>query len=421
MIRNRSFLALALFALLAAVLAAVVLPARADYDTQTFVVSFDNIASFPNSAYGVFNTPAGASGPGPALPGSAYSWTFDADAADSVSFATMFVQSNDWFFAPDENGIPLAQTGDVTAYVKLWDAGTEGDETPGEGANQAPRQTGPDTGPVDPNTHVRQVLSAALPAVDELIQVTLTSAGTNRYTLTIRNISGASSLPTPLAPGVGVVHSAPAPLFINGRSASAGLEALAEDGDAAGLAAEVAAHTGITTPLAPVAWTVHQSPNALFTAGQVASPGLQVLAEDGSPALLVEELDETRKGAAAVPTGAGVPGPIFPGGNYTFTIEAAPGDHLSTAMMFVQSNDWFFSLNNLPLFDADGAPISGSVSHLVRLYDAGSEVDQAPGLGSNQAPRQVGPNTGPSQGGVISPLMFGNNADYVHVTITPVN
>ncbi len=45
----------------------------------------------------------------------------------------MFVQSNDGFFVPDENGTPLVQTGDVTADIKLWGAGTEGDETPGAG------------------------------------------------------------------------------------------------------------------------------------------------------------------------------------------------------------------------------------------------------------------------------------------------
>ena len=39
--------------------------------------------------------------------------------------------------------------------VYLWDAGTEVDQTPGEGADQAPRQAGPNTGDVDPDDQVR--------------------------------------------------------------------------------------------------------------------------------------------------------------------------------------------------------------------------------------------------------------------------
>ena len=63
----------------------------------------------------------------------------------------MFVQSNDWFFAPSSSGISLFDgdapvEGDITSLVGLWDAGTEADETPGEGPNQAPRQAGPNTG-----------------------------------------------------------------------------------------------------------------------------------------------------------------------------------------------------------------------------------------------------------------------------------
>ena len=70
----------------------------------------------------------------------------------NLSFATMFVPSNDLFFAPDENGIPLfdetgmPKAGDATQYLMLWDAGTEENQEPGVGANQAQRQSGPNTG-----------------------------------------------------------------------------------------------------------------------------------------------------------------------------------------------------------------------------------------------------------------------------------
>ncbi len=88
---------------------------------------------------------------GPALPNDSYSFTFEATPGDYLSFATMFVQSNDWFFAPASSGINLfpddtAISGDITQMVSLWDAGTEVDEAPGEGPNQGARQTGPNTG-----------------------------------------------------------------------------------------------------------------------------------------------------------------------------------------------------------------------------------------------------------------------------------
>ena len=117
-------------------------------------------ADYPVS--GVFNTPVGAGGPAPIFPGEAYEFTFGANPGDKLSFATMFVQSNDLFYAPTGAGIALFNgmtpvNGDVTAQVHLWDAGTEMNEEPGVGANQAPRQGGPNMGAIDADTTVRMV------------------------------------------------------------------------------------------------------------------------------------------------------------------------------------------------------------------------------------------------------------------------
>lgn len=59
-----------------------------------------------------------------------------AEPGDRLVFASMFVQSNDKFFAPDAAGIDLFNgqepiSGDLTSKVILWDAGTEEDEAPG--------------------------------------------------------------------------------------------------------------------------------------------------------------------------------------------------------------------------------------------------------------------------------------------------
>ncbi|MCP4303445.1 MAG: hypothetical protein GY788_00890 [bacterium] len=120
-----------------------------DGDPSGLVTSLAALSTVSTS--GAFTNPDGGDEAGPALPGSSYSFTFEATPGDYLSFATMFVQSNDWFFAPASSGINLFDgdmpvAGDVTDLVGLWDAGTEVDETTGEGANQAPRQAGPNTG-----------------------------------------------------------------------------------------------------------------------------------------------------------------------------------------------------------------------------------------------------------------------------------
>ena len=202
------------------------------------------ISSPSNLAVSTFAVPVGTTDPGPLPPGESYSVTFSAKPGDSLSFATMVVQTNDWFLAPGEDGIALFDvddnpvTGNVTAEVQIWDAGTEADQTFGMGADQAPRQSGPNTGAVDPDNTVREVtmLDGNALAIGDFAEINLLHDG-SQFTLEIRNIS-AGALETPLAPGVAVVHNMPAPLFTVGEpDRGEGLEALAEDGDNAALAA----------------------------------------------------------------------------------------------------------------------------------------------------------------------------------------
>src|SRR5581483_9371177 len=61
--------------------------------------------------HGVFNTPVGANGPGPILPGGAYEFSFTARPGMRLSIITMFGQSNDWFYAPKRQGIDLFVNG----------------------------------------------------------------------------------------------------------------------------------------------------------------------------------------------------------------------------------------------------------------------------------------------------------------------
>ena len=170
----------------------------------TFEVRVANVSTvYDFIGSGAFDTPVGADAPGPVTPGNAYEATFSAPPGGVLTFATMFVQSNDLFFAPDGDGIALYDggtpiTADVTEQVLLWDAGTEIDQEPGLGADQAPRQAGPNTGDADPTNQVRLADDAFgnLPAVADLIEVSVTSLGEGRFKLVIENVGSGMDIAT---------------------------------------------------------------------------------------------------------------------------------------------------------------------------------------------------------------------------------
>jgi hypothetical protein len=189
---------------------------------------------------------------------------------------------------------------------------------------------------------------------------------------------------------------------------------------------------GKTAPFvsAPVLWAVHTgSVNPIFTGGKPdAGKGLETLAETGNPEPLTKSLPGTggivTLGAAAVPVGGADAGPIPPGKGYSFEIEAAPGQSLSVAWMFGQSNDLFYS-NERPiaLFNAAGKPVKGDMTAQLSLWDAGTEVNEEPGLGQNQGPRQKTPDAGVAEhesvGHVRDRFTYPSTASVLRMTITP--
>ncbi len=185
-----------------------------------------------------------------------------------------------------------------------------------------------------------------------------------------------------------------------------------------------------STPFAPGVWIVQKKNSApLFEAG---SPdfgdGLEALAEDGSPGMLYDELmnhPKVREHAIFnTPAGASSPAPIFPGDAYEFSFTAKPNDYLNFATMFIQSNDLFIGPDEegIALFDDQGDPISGDVTAYLSIWDAGTEVNEEPGVGPNQAPRQSGPDTGADENGVVRVVDDGYDypavEDIIRVTIT---
>ncbi|MFN8060945.1 MAG: spondin domain-containing protein [Vicinamibacterales bacterium] len=127
--------------------------------------------------HGVYNTPLGATSPGPIGPGGTFEFSFAARAGMKLSLTSMFGQSNDWFYAPEPGGIKLFEngrpvSGDITSKLVLWDAGTEKDEELGVGPNQGPRQKAANTGDAE-NGVVRRVKSTFVGRTD-LFRVTIT-------------------------------------------------------------------------------------------------------------------------------------------------------------------------------------------------------------------------------------------------------
>lgn len=389
----------------------------------TFDVTITNVATvYPYFASGSFDTPVGESEPGPAGMGMGYEFEFRAGPGARLSFATMMVHSNDFFYAPGPEGIALWDghdqvTGDITDQIMLWDAGTEINQEPGVGDDQPVRQSGPDTGADDPNPLVRLAEDeyGTLPMVDSVVAVTIESTGPYMFKVTIENVSLDHTIETiagecmdvPIAPGVFVVHYGDAPLFAEGEEEpGVGLEALAEDGAAATLANYASANTGVLQLAAPGVFATHGSQGLLFNSGTTATVGLEAMAEDGDPSALWGEVFAAggfrTAGIFAVPDGQSNPAPLLPGQSYSFEVVAVHGEVLSLATMLVQSNDVFFAPDEdgIDLFPGD-APLTGDVTGMIDLWDAGTEVNGEPGLDRYQAPRQLSPNSGPDEGGTI--------------------
>ena len=191
------------------------------------------------------------------------------------------------------------------------------------------------------------------------------------------------------------------------------------------------ASNGVKWSLAysPGTAVVHTEYAPIFSAGKKdRGKGLEAQAEDGDPGMLAKSLKGARgiKSVAVfnTPVGASGPGPITPGAAYEVTVSAVPGERLSLTLMMGQSNDWFYAPaeSGIQLFK-DGKPNSGDITSQIMLWDVGTEVDQEAGIGSEQGPRQKGPNTGKAENSVVKKVADGKSyADapsVMRVTIKP--
>lgn len=159
--------------------------------------------------------------------------------------------------------------------------------------------------------------------------------------------------------------------------------------------------------LAPGLVILHDADFSLFSTGAVASSALEAIAEDGDPSLLIASLS-AREDVFWFEVVSTLDGetyddaPLSPGDVVTVTSTAAArGDGLTFVQMFGESNDIFLATTS-PL--EIGPDLAGEQVQHIAYFDAGTEVNQEPGLGADQAPRQAAPGDGTPEDGTISAL-----------------
>jgi hypothetical protein len=149
-------------------------------------------------------------------------------------------------------------------------------------------------------------------------------------------------------------------------------------------------------PVAPGAYAIVKNGAVVIQNGNAAGKALEQLAEDGNPDAFAAQLRKMKGVRAA--------------GRFLhdepFQVTVAPGERLVFAAMFAQSNDLFYApdLRGIDLYDAAGKPRSGDLDDAITLYDAGTEVNEQPGAGPNQAPRQKTAGAGKVENGIVRPV-----------------
>ncbi len=377
--------------------------------TSSFNITISNIINYLGVQ--IFNTPDGASEPGPVTSaGGSYWFDFKAVPGSKLSFATMQVVSNDWFYAPSGVGIDLFEegtpvTGDITNQIYLWDSGTEEEDA----ATITSVPGGAEAGEPDDDDTVRIVTTE----VSSMVKVSLAyDSNTRLFRLVITNLRGADDAEAPviLAPGISVIHAQENPLFTEGEVDRAlGLAKIAVQGNPAdlfgwftetgstGAPLRLSSSLSVFAPAVVYAFDTESDP--VFTQGETAieGSGIEESAEDGNNQVIFDYINSTLDLPVAKSNEAM---PIGPGQSFTFTLENVPvGYKFGYNTMLVNTNDWFLAYNNAgyELFNEDGTAKSGiGATEKSYLYDAGTEIDQEVGFGADQPMRQAGPNSGAS-------------------------
>ncbi len=222
-----------------------------------------------------------------------------------------------------------------------------------------------------------------------------------RFAVRVENVSNdrtlklakGGALSMPLSPGVWAVHTGGNPILTPGRlEAGLGLKGLAEAGMAASLANNLARVSGVRSH------GVLDRPMMRADAMRPTTGGMGSAAGGmGMPARGAASSQRNVGAKAGEKLVASADAPMLMAGALVdVTIDARPGEQLSLAFMLGHSNDGIIGTGTagIALFDAGGRPVAGDVSAALGLWDAGTEVNEEPGIGPNQGMRQGAPTAG---------------------------
>lgn len=165
------------------------------------------------------------------------------------------------------------------------------------------------------------------------------------------------------------------------------------------------------TLITPVWVGFHDGSIDMFNRGEAASAALERLAEDGDAAPLSSAFDATGSGSAqaTILSGGEIP-PFAPGQRASHTVwldpDAPASRYFSYAAMVIPSNDAFIGNDDPmrhPVFDGAGRFVGGSFTVMGReVWDAGTEVNDEAAMNTAFLGQET-PDTGATESGAVMP------------------
>jgi len=273
-------------------------------------------------------------------PGQEIQISFNAQKGQTLMFATMYANSWDLFFAPDNPGIKLFDNdgnpiiGDVSDQVKLWDAGTKKNIDPRRPKASQPKD--------NEDGKVSEISGKdgnyTYPKASDMMKLSLTyDAAASRFTLIMHNNTDKTNIQTLFSTGVWAVSNSidgkpvnDKPFFNSGDRAGMELVALAESGKNKPLADKLANSTGVYSELSPIViaiYTGDQNP-LLAAEGNEMNSNLQQWAQSDD----MDNLKKSLEGNSNVKSVHVISSATKPGDKADASYNARRGEKMAFAM-----------------------------------------------------------------------------------------
>ncbi|MFK7893350.1 MAG: spondin domain-containing protein [Granulosicoccus sp.] len=122
----------------------------------------------------------------------------------------------------------------------------------------------------------------------------------------------------------------------------------------------------------PLVGAIHSEQSVLWEMGQMASPGIEQMAETGGTSLLIEEIQAVIDEGRALTSIRGSGVPLSPGSiNLEFTV-SQEYPLVTLVSMLAPSPDWFIGVDRLSTLDNQGGFLP-AISVTLKLYDSGTD------------------------------------------------